>query len=85
MIPLDFDSKHLKQKKPLKKPIEETMRDPNSPWFNLAADEYNDINFDVDKNFKFRMPAGKNFKGKDVKFNVKLPKDLLGGGGGHAP
>lgn len=24
------------------------------------------------------MPTGENFKGKDVKFNVNLPKDLLG-------
>ena len=36
------------------------------------ADE-NDINFDVDHKFKFRMPTDENFKGKDVKFNVKLP------------
>ena len=42
----------------------------------LADD--NDINFDVDKKFKFRMPTGENFKGTDVKFNVKLPQDLLG-------
>lgn len=40
--------------------------------------EDNDINFDVDKNFKFRMPTGDNFKERDVKFNVQLPKDLLG-------
>ena len=33
----------------------------------------NDINFDVDKKFKFRMPTSENFKGSDVKFNVKLP------------
>lgn len=38
----------------------------------------NDINFDVDQKFKFRMPTGENFKGSDVKFNVKLPQDLLG-------
>ena len=33
----------------------------------------NDINFDVDKHFKFRMPTGDNFKNRDVKFNVRLP------------
>ena len=56
---------------------------PNNPWVNLMTEEVpeadeNDINFDVDQKFKFRMPTGENFKGKDVKFNVKLPKDLLG-------
>ena len=59
--------------------MEETTR--NSPWMNLATEqevEENDINFDVDKKFKFRMPTGENYKGKDVKFNVQLPKDLLG-------
>ena len=39
----------------------------------------NDINFDVDDKFKFRMPTSENFKGRDVKFNVKLPQDLIGG------
>ena len=46
----------------------------------LEEDE-NDINFDVDDKFKFRMQSDDHFKGKDVKFNVKLPKDLAGGGG----
>ena len=27
------------------------------------------------------MPTTENFKGRDVKFNVKLPKDLMSGGG----
>lgn len=67
-----------KKKQPVKKPIEETNRTPSSPWMNLATiDEYendeNDINFDVDKNFKFRMPTGENYQGRDVKFNVQLP------------
>lgn len=44
----------------------------------------NDINFDVDQKFKFRMPTGENFKGTDVKFNVKLPEDLLGDKGKKA-
>lgn len=43
------------------------------------VEDDNDINFDVDEHFKFRMPHEENFKGRDVKFNVKLPKDLLGG------
>lgn len=60
----------------MKKPIEETSRVPNSPWLNLSSManlDQNDINFDVDDNFKFRMPTDENFKGRDVKFNVKLP------------
>lgn len=73
-----------KKKKPVKKPIDETNRTPNSPWQLLYTmepeqnGEDNDINFDVDENFKFRMPTGDNFKERDVKFNVQLPKDLLG-------
>lgn len=69
----------------MKKPIEETSRQPNSPWLSLAtvmpatASPPNDINFDVDDKFKFRMPTSENFKGRDVKFNVKLPQDLIGG------
>ena len=64
-----------------KKPIDETSRVPNTPWIQLNTDleEDNDINFDVGSDFKFRMPTTENFKGRDVKFNVKLPKDLLGG------
>jgi len=71
--------------KPLfRKPKEETIKQPNSPWTRLAASELssagdNDINFDVDQHFKFRMPTDANFRGHDVKFNVKLPPDLLGG------
>ena len=43
------DLKLPKQKKPVKKPIEETQRVPNTPWLNLVDDEeLNDINFDVD-------------------------------------
>lgn len=74
-------------KKPVvRKPIEETTKTPNSPWLMLEsaqvnADEEdgNDINFDIDKNFRFRMPSDQNFKGQDVKFNVKLPQDMITG------
>ena len=38
-----------------KKPIEETSRVPNTPWMNLVADDDNDINFEVDQKFKFRI------------------------------
>ena len=68
-----------------KKPIEETSRVPNTPWMNLVAGDDNDINFDVDQKFKFRMPTSENFKGKDVKFDIKLPKDLLGDQPATAP
>ena len=76
-----------KKKQPVKKPIEETVRTPgdpasNAPWQVL---EQNDINFDVDQHFKFRMPQDDNFKGRDVKFNVQLPEDLLGGGKASTP
>lgn len=59
---------------------------PNTPWLNLVAnDDPNDINFDVDQKFKFRMPTTQNYKGRDVKFNVKLPPDLLGGDAPQPP
>lgn len=58
LMPRTFDNLKLpKQKQPSKKPIEETQRVPNAPWLNLMTDDYNDINFDVDKHFKFRMPT----------------------------
>ena len=87
LVPRTFEDlkKKPKKKQPVKKPIEETSRQPNSPWLSLAtmmpatASPPNDINFDVDDKFKFRMPTSENFKGRDVKFNVKLPQDLIGG------
>jgi hypothetical protein len=58
----------------VKKPIEETHRKTNTPWLNLVNDEDpNDINFDVEKKFHFRMPTDDNYKGRNVKFNIKLP------------
>jgi len=70
-------------KKPAPKaPTQETTKKPNSPWQQLntlPVEGDNDINFDVDQHFKFRMPTDANFRGHDVKFNVKLPPDLLGG------
>lgn len=56
-------------KKPVvKKPIEETTKTPNSPWVMLSyeplpEEEENDINFDVDDKFKFRMQSDDHFKG----------------------
>ena len=51
-------------KKPVvKKPIEETTKTPNSPWLQLNSEpimeerDENDINFDVDDKFKFRMQS----------------------------
>ena len=81
LIPRTFEDlkKKTKKKQPVKKPIEETSRQPNSPFLSLATmmpaavSPPNDINFDVDDKFKFRMPTSENFKGRDVKFNVKLP------------
>jgi len=70
-----------------KKPIDETSRMPNTPWLSLSSipDGRNDINFDVGDEFRFRMPTTENFKGRDVKFNVNLPQDLLGHGSTPAP
>ena len=52
----------------VKKPIEETTKTPNSPWVMLSyeplpEEEENDINFDVDDKFKFRMQSDDHFKG----------------------
>ena len=40
----------------------------------------NDINFDVNKDIRFKLSTSDNFDGRDIDMKLKLPSDL----GGHA-
>ena len=46
----------------------------------FSSDSENDINFDVNKDIKFKLSTDDNFRGRDVDMKLDLPSDL----GGHA-
>ena len=43
----------------------------------MDLDYDNDLNFDVNKDMRIHMKTDDNYRGRDVKFNVHLPHDLI--------
>ena len=48
--------------------------------FSSSTESENDINFDVNKDIRFKLSTSDNFDGRDIDMKLKLPSDL----GGHA-
>ena len=48
--------------------------------FSTSTESENDINFDVNKDIRFKLSTSDNFDGRDIDMKLKLPSDL----GGHA-
>ena len=83
IIPVKKDKRHAPGSK---KPISETEpRHHHHHHHRLDAGEVpnfehlamdNDMNFDVNKDFKLRMKTDDNYEGRNVRFEVNLPDDL---------